>query len=143
MSTGVELSVQATPFFTENQLEIAKAALVDACKATKSVRKRLGDCPIQYVEVPDHALRIVAATKVVEFGRGKAVATTVIANLGKPGANSDGDDLRRMIQNDPEALTAIEDTLKKWKATAEKTAQQRPLEITVTPAPKDGEKAGS
>lgn len=134
MSTAVEITPTAVAFFSTTDLDIAKSALVDACKATKTVRRREGDGPIQYVEEPDHAMRVLAATKVIEFGRGKATATHIVANLTKPGSQADGGDLMRLIASDPEALNAIEDTLGKLKIAARNVQKGKPIEIRVTPA---------
>jgi hypothetical protein len=131
-----------TAIFTDAQVEEAALALVGALKATKTARRRSGGGMIDYVEEPDHALRIVAATKIVEFGRGKAVSMNLTADLTpKGGEVSDGQEFMKALMADPEARAALRDTALKIADTADR---MKPVEVVATvPKSEKGAKSES
>lgn len=62
-----------------------------------------------YVEVPDHAIRLMAAVRVLEFRRGKPVSSAIVAHL-TPGAPPDvrrADALRDLCTRNPELIENI------------------------------------
>lgn len=133
MSDSAEIAAISQPasIFDPVHVEIARDAMVAACKATKTVRSRNAEGVIGYVDVPDHPTRIVAATKVIEFARGKAVATSVIANLTPNSPAKDSGDFLRAVLDDKESRAALLDTVKKLVAAADKA---NPIEVAATSA---------
>lgn len=138
---SAEIATAPVALFSPEQLDIAKNALVEGCKALKTVRRRQNGV-IVWEDVPDHPTRITSAKLVVEFGRGKAIATTVIANVGGKPGGGDGADLLKLIASDPDAINALKDTVAKIEIAARSAQKGRPIEIAVTPVHPDAEKRG-
>lgn len=123
------------PFYSPQELETARLALLAACSATKTVRHRNPDTGrIDYVEAPAWEYRIPAATKVIEFARGKAVATTIVANLDNKVGSDDQRAFFESLATDPSAIAALEDTVGKLKDAARAVKKAKSIEITVRPS---------
>jgi len=112
-----KLSANLAPLFAEEDFELAKKTLVEACRATRRVRA--GKDPktgsYMYDDVPDYPIRVAAACKIVEWVAGKPVARSITANL-TPGANEmTSDEFFSDLFRDEGAVQSIQDTLEKMK----------------------------
>lgn len=119
------------PNITDEQAQLAINALVAALGATKSERRRTGEGKIEYVEVPDHPIRVVAANKVMEFKFGKPTTTAITASLTpqiEAGQNMSA--WYAEVMKDKMALKAMGETALKIIEAASKTES---VEIVVSP----------
>jgi len=129
-----KLSANLAPLFAEEDFELAKKTLVEACRATRRVRA--GKDPktgaYMYDDVPDYPIRVAAACKVVEWVAGKPVARSITANL-TPGASESGQEssegFMTALMADPEARASLRSTFDKLVEAAEKA---KPMEILVS-----------
>lgn len=123
-------------FYNAAELEIAKHALLRACSATKKARHRNPETgQIDYVDVPAWEFIIPAATKVIEFGRGKAMTTAIVASVDATSTGRGAEDaFLASIAEDPAAIAALEDAVSKIKEAAKETARaKKAIPINVTP----------
>lgn len=140
MNEAIAVSDPHRPRFTPAHLETAIAAVLDGCKATRTARRRSEGGPIEYVEVPDHGMRIVAAKIVIEHTLGKPVSTVITADLSPKKAGSENmQDWLDGLLKDPTARKALGET-------ALKLLDSVPSEIVVfeeNPAPPESQSVGS
>ena len=99
-------------FIPEPMEQSALKVLQEAMEATVWVRgPKLGkDGTREYVEVPDHAIRLTAATRVIEWRRGKPSAQLTIENrMPSGGAGLKSPDLVQAIRENPDLVRRIMD----------------------------------
>lgn len=83
----------------------ALVAIAEALNAEVYVRAARGKDGIEYRAVPDHAVRLAAGVKLLEFSRGKPATT--LALVPAPKANTASQSINDLIRNDPEAAERI------------------------------------
>lgn len=121
-SRMVESEVRTRGLFPGEALERAKVRLVELLDASMIVRGTTigADGRRDYVEVPDNAIRLAAAVRLIELETGKAPQTVDVRtqNAG-PRAISPQDLLRMVLSNPGLARAVIDETVKGAKATQE------------------------
>ena len=95
-------------FISGQMEETALRVLEEAMGATAWVRgpKQKEGGQREYVEVPDHALRIAAAVRVIEWRRGKPAAQLTITPP-PGGASPQPRDFRSLMDAHPETMRAV------------------------------------
>lgn len=99
-------------FIPEPMEQAALKVLSEAMEAVTWVRgPKLGDNgQREYIAIPDHAIRVTAAVRVIEWRRGKPSAQlTINNNPVKPGGRADTDNLMRIVAKNPDLLRKIMD----------------------------------
>lgn len=122
-------SVRLAQPFTAEDYDLARRTIVAACAATKRARARNAAGRITYVDEPDFPVRLAAARTIAEFVSGKPVAMSITANL-TPGESKNADDFLGDVLRDRDAVTALQETLKKLADAAEKA--RRPIDVTAS-----------
>lgn len=118
------------PAFTNDDRDLAKETLRACCGATRRVRERNPDGDLIYVDVPDHAVRLAAGVKILEWTVGKPIARSIHAELPDPSraaASTTGDDLLQLLLAAPDAAA---DIVSKLQAAAAKAKRSEPINVT-------------
>lgn len=94
-----------------NQLEAKAVAELEAClDAEVFVRSARGPDGIAYKAVPDRAIRLAAAVRIIEFSRGKAPTSIAITSTPPPGNREPAArDLTQAMAQNPELVRTIID----------------------------------
>jgi len=115
MHTPSLTTIQAAEIKVANlisrQLEDRAVKVLEEClDATVTVRSGRGEHGIDYAERPDHAVRLAAAVRIVEFSRGKApTSMTLIQPPGAGARPPSQTDLATMLSKQPELARRIMD----------------------------------
>jgi len=126
-----KLSANLAPLFAEEDFELAKKTLVEACRATRRVRggKDPKTGSYMYDDVPDYAIRVAAACKVVEWVAGKPVSRSITTTVPSESGQESSEGFMTALMADPEARASLRSTFDKLVEAAEKA---KPMEIVVS-----------
>lgn len=99
--------------FSESEVEKAKSTLLGLLDATVVVRgdKRTESGSPIYEERPDNAIRLAAAVKIVEWGKGKPRQLIELDATIPTGRIQAQQDLLKTIQKNPEIFSSILSTI--------------------------------
>jgi hypothetical protein len=134
--TGVGLQL-AQPFSVEDY-ELARATIVECCKATRRVRTRNAEGKIAYADEPDFAVRLAAARTVAEFVSGKPMTRSVVANVGQGVGQQSQPEFLHEVMRDRNAVAALRETMQKMVEAAERL---QPIDISTEAAEEGDDKA--
>lgn len=122
-----KLGVKLAPLFDADDLEMAKQTLMDGLSASRRVRA--GRNPAGgylYEDQPDYPTRVVCAVKVIEWGIGKPVSTSLMITSNADAPENDPEAFFRSAREDPETQKLIRQTL-------ERMIPKKVIEIEASP----------
>lgn len=141
---AVEDSVRRRGLFTGDALELAKTRLVGLLDATVIVRSTEKDETgrLKYKEVPDNAIRLAAAVKLIELETGKAPQTVDVATTPPGGDAQKAENPAHLLARNPELLGKILDFAAKAARKPEIVVVHE-VTATPTPPPPDSQSTGA